>query len=65
MKNPQITVLFIIGVVLTMAGALMKILGYEGASLLLIVGMTFNSLAALLLIVKLFRNNKNGSSYDQ
>lgn len=64
MKNPQIIILFIIGAVLTMAGALMKILEHEAASLLLIVGMTFNSIASLLLILKLFKNNK-GSSFDQ
>ena len=65
MKNSQIIILFIIGVVLTMGGALMKILSFEGASFLLIIGMTFNSFAVMLLILKFFKNNNSGAAPNQ
>ncbi len=62
MTNPQITVLFIIGLMLTLTGALCKILNHEYASFFLIVGMTFNTVAAALLVLKFFNKNNTDST---
>ncbi len=61
MKNKQILVLFLIGAVLTVIEACLKIAHepQDWSSLFLIVGMTFEAVAGILLILKLFKNNKN------
>lgn len=66
MKNPQILVLFMIGAVLTVIGALFKLTNEpkDWSSLFLIIGMTFEAVAAVLLIIKLFKKNKKGSFLD-
>lgn len=66
MKNPQIAVLFLIGAVLTVIGALFKITNEpeDWSSLFLIIGMTFEGIAAILLILKLFKKNKKDSFLD-
>lgn len=66
MKNPQILILFLIGAVITVIGALFKITHEhpEITSLFLIIGMTFEGIAAILLIIKLFNKNKNDSFLD-
>lgn len=64
MKNMQILILFLIGGVLTILGAFFKIVEYEVASFFLIIGMTFEAVAIVLLILKIFRNNKPGSFLD-
>lgn len=64
MKNLQILVLFLIGAVLTVVGALFKMMHWPAASLLLIVGMTFNAVAVVLLVFKLFRKNNSDSFLD-
>jgi ABC-type enterobactin transport system permease subunit len=64
MKNIQILVLFIIGGVLTVTGALFKIKEWPLASLLLIVGMTFEAVAFILVLIKLFKKNSTDSFLD-
>ncbi|WP_338407501.1 gliding motility protein GldL [uncultured Flavobacterium sp.] len=57
MKNTQILVLFLIGAVLTVIGAYFKITHEpeDWSSLFLIIGMTFNGVAGILLLIKLFQ----------
>jgi Kef-type K+ transport system membrane component KefB len=55
--NIQLLILFFIGLVLTLAGAIMKLKGSPEASLFLIVGMTFEAVALLVLILKLLQKN--------
>ncbi len=55
--NMQLLVLFIIGLVVTLCGAFMKLNSSPEASLFLIVGMTFEAVALVLLIVKLMQKN--------
>jgi len=66
MKNTQILVLFLIGAVLTIIGAYFKITHepQDWSSLFLIVGMTFEAVAGILLILKLFRKNNSDSFLD-
>lgn len=63
MKNAQILVLFLIGAVLTVIGALFKITHErkDWTSFFLIIGMTFEAVAGILLLLKLFKKNKNNS----
>jgi ABC-type enterobactin transport system permease subunit len=63
MKNAQIVVLFLIGAVLTVIGALFKITHErkDWTSFFLIIGMTFEAVAGILLLLKLFKKNKNKS----
>lgn len=55
MTNKQILVLFLIGAILTIAGAIFKIAQLPLASFLLIVGMTFEAAAGILLVYKISR----------
>jgi ABC-type enterobactin transport system permease subunit len=66
MKNSQILVLFLIGAVLTVIGALFKITHErkDWTSFFLIIGMTFEAVAAILLLIKLFKKNKSDSFLD-
>ncbi len=67
MKNSQILVLFLIGAVLTVIGALFKITNErkDWTSFFLIIGMTFEAVAVVLLILKLFKKkNKTDSFLD-
>ncbi|WP_133242673.1 GldL-related protein [Flavobacterium psychrotolerans] len=64
MKNTQILILFIIGAVVTVLGALFKIMEWPLFSLLLIVGMTFEAVAGFLLILKLIQKNNSDSFMD-
>ena len=63
MKNIQILVLFLIGSALVIAGVLFKITNEpkDWTSLFLIVGMTFEAVAGILLLLKLFKKNKHNS----
>lgn len=65
MKNSQILVLFLIGAVLTIIGALFKITheSKDWASFFLIIGMTFEAVAGILLLVKLFKKTDNKDSF--
>lgn len=66
MKNPQILVLFLIGAVLTVIGALFKITHErrDWTSFFLIIGMTFEAVAAILLLMKLFKKKDSDSFLD-
>ncbi|MBX9806327.1 MAG: hypothetical protein K2X95_00865 [Flavobacteriaceae bacterium] len=63
MKNSQILVLFLIGMVVTIMGVLFKITNERTdlTTFFLIIGMTFEAVATILLIVKLFKKNKNNT----
>ena len=66
MKNTQILVLFLIGAVLTVIGVLFKITHERNdwTSFFLIIGMTFEAVAGIMLLVKLFRKNNSDSFLD-
>ena len=64
MKNLQIFVLFLIGGILTALGVLFKMLMYSFASFFLIVGMTFNGVALLLIIYKLIKKHDSDTFLD-
>jgi len=66
MKNSQILVLFLIGAVLTVIGALFKITHErkDWTSFFLIIGMTFEAVAGILLIIKLFKKKDSDSFLD-
>lgn len=66
MKNPQILVLFLIGAVLTVIGVLFKITHERKdlTSFFLIIGMTFEAVAGILLLIKLFKKNNSDSFLD-
>jgi ABC-type enterobactin transport system permease subunit len=66
MKNPQILVLFLIGAVLTIIGAYFKITHepQDWSSFFLIIGMTFEAVAAILLLIKLFKKKKSDTFLD-
>lgn len=53
MTNKQILILFLIGAVLTILGAVLKIGQLPLASLVIIIGMTFEAAAGILLIYKI------------
>ncbi len=65
MKNAQILVLFLIGAVLTIIGALFKITHErkDWTTFFLILGMTFEAVAVILLILKLFKKKNNTDSF--
>jgi ABC-type enterobactin transport system permease subunit len=65
MKNIQILVLFLIGSALVIAGVLFKITHEpkDWTSLFLIVGMTFEAVAGILLVLKLFTKKNNKDSF--
>ena len=64
MKNTKILILFLIGTVFVALGVVLKVLDYSFNSLFLIVGMTFNAVAGILLILKMIRKNDSGSFMD-
>ncbi len=64
MKNLQIFVLFLIGGILTALGVLFKMMLYNFASFFLIIGMTFNGVALLLIIYKLFKKKDSDTFLD-
>ncbi|ESU26539.1 gliding motility protein GldL [Flavobacterium limnosediminis JC2902] len=61
MKNKQIVLAFILGCIITIIGALFKIMHWPGASIMLILGMLCEAFAGVMLIIKIYRNqNPNG-----
>lgn len=64
MKNIQILVLFIIGSVVTALGVLFKSMEYAVASFFLIVGMTFNGVALVSLVLKLLKKKDSDTFLD-
>ena len=65
MKNIQILVLFIIGSVVTALGVLFKSMEYAVASFFLIVGMTFNGVALVSLVLKLLKKKDSDTFLDR
>lgn len=65
MKNTQILALFLIGAVLTIIGALFKITHepQDWSSLFLIVGMTFEAVAGIMILLKLFKKKNNNDTF--
>jgi hypothetical protein len=65
MKNAQILVLFLIGAILTIIGALFKITNEpsDRTSFFLIIGMTFEAVAGIMLLIKLFKKKNNTDSF--
>nr|WP_315146727.1 hypothetical protein [uncultured Flavobacterium sp.] len=65
MKNAQILVLFLIGAVLTIIGAFYKITNQpkDWTTFFLIIGMTFEAVAGLMLLLKLFKKKNNTDSF--
>ena len=65
MKNSQILILFLIGAVLTIIGAFYKITNQpkDWTSFFLIIGMTFEAVAGILLIIKLFKKKNNTDTF--
>ena len=63
MKNTQLLVLFLIGAVLTLGGVLLQLMALEPASLLLIVGMTFEGVTGVLLIYKSVKDHNRKDSF--
>ncbi len=65
MKNIQILVLFLIGSALIIIGALFKITNErkDWTSLFLIIGMTFEALTGILLVLKLINKNKKSDTF--
>jgi hypothetical protein len=64
MKNIQILVLFIIGFVLTALGVIFKSMQYHSASFFLIVGMTFNGVALVSIVLKLLKKKDSDTFLD-
>ncbi len=65
MKNTQILVLFLIGAILILIGAAFKITNErkEWTTFFLIVGMTFEAVAGIVLIIKLLKKKDNTDSF--
>ena len=65
MKNPQILVLFLIGAVLTIIGAIFKITHErkDWTTFFLIIGMTFEAVAGIMLLIKIFKKKNNTDSF--
>ncbi|ESU19238.1 hypothetical protein FCR2A7T_26620 [Flavobacterium cauense R2A-7] len=61
MKNKHILIAFILGCIITIVGALFKIMHWPYASVLLILGMLSEALAGVMLILKIYKDqNPNG-----
>ncbi|HSD13947.1 MAG TPA: hypothetical protein VLB74_04805 [Flavobacterium sp.] len=61
MKNKQILIAFILGCIITIIGALFKIMHWPYASALLISGMLCQVCAGIGLIIKIYKDqNPNG-----
>ena len=61
MKYKHILIAFILGCILTIVGALLKIMHWPYASMLLILGMLSEAFAGILLIIKIYNDqNPNG-----
>ena len=65
MKNTQILVLFVIGAILTIIGVAFKITNErkDWTTFFLIIGMTFEAVAAILMLLKLFKKKNNTDSF--
>lgn len=65
MKNSQILVLFLIGAVLTIIGVIFKFSHErkDWTTFFLIIGMTFEAVAAILMLLKLFKKKDKTDSF--
>ncbi len=63
MKNKQLLILFIIGVITTILGSYLKIMDYNYATLLLSIGLVVESTAILLFALRSIKdkNSKNNA----
>jgi hypothetical protein len=55
MKESQVFILFLIGLIVTLFGIVFKLMNWPLSSLLLIIGMTFEGFAGLILVYKLIK----------
>ena len=61
MKYKSLLIAFILGCVITIVGAVFKLMHWPGASLLLISGMFCEALAGIMLIMNIYKKqNPNG-----
>ena len=51
-------VLFLLGMIITIIGALFKLMNWPGANFLLIIGMLTEAIAIITLIVVILKNTK-------
>jgi hypothetical protein len=51
-------VLFLLGMVITIIGALFKIMHWPGASIMLVVGMLTEAFSIIALIIMILKNSK-------
>ncbi len=69
MKNKHTIILFLIGLIYNIIGALFKIthieIGFITGNLLLIIGMAIQILAIILFIIKLLKNKKTNEFLNQ
>ncbi|MGQ2984627.1 GldL-related protein [Flavobacterium sp.] len=65
MKYWVIIVIVLIGLMITIVGALFKIMHWPGASLMLIVGMGLKALGILLLLIKVVMARNSNSLLKQ
>lgn len=65
MKNTQILVLFLIGTILIITGVAFKLTNErkDWTTFFLIIGMTFEAFAVILLILKLFKKKNNTDTF--
>lgn len=63
MKNKNILLIFLVGMVITILGALFKITHWRGADALLCVGMVIEAVAGIVLIVKLIKGNDKSAGF--
>jgi uncharacterized membrane protein len=63
MKNKAILILLAIGMVITVVGAFFKIQHWQGATLVLIIGMAFEAVALISLILKILRKKDNSGGF--
>ena len=59
MKNKHLLILFLISSIVIIIGALFKIMHWSGASILLTIGLLSEVLVVVMLILKLFNDDKN------
>lgn len=51
-------ILFLLGLMITIFGALFKVMHWPGASLMLIIGSLTEAIAIIILIISIFKNMK-------
>ncbi len=59
MKNKQLLIVFLVGVLITIVGGYFKIMDYNYATLLLSVGLVIESAAILFFALRSIKNKNN------